>query len=76
MAKKKAKRAKRNARKKEQRAGETENINPEIRIHSYINETQIGVIMDLIGKELSEPYTIYTYRYFLNTWPDLTLLVS
>lgn len=60
-----------------------ENINPNendpishIRIESYKDESQIGVIMDLIGKELSEPYSIYTYRYFLNTWPELTLIVS
>jgi hypothetical protein len=60
-----------------------ENINPDendpnghIRIESYKDESQIDVIMDLIGKELSEPYSIYTYRYFLNTWPELTLLVS
>ncbi|KAI8854079.1 acyl-CoA N-acyltransferase [Chytridium lagenaria] len=28
----------------------------------------------LIEKDLSEPYTIYTYRYFLHSWPDLCYL--
>lgn len=30
---------------------------------------------DLITKDLSEPYSIYTYRYFLHTWPQLSFLV-
>jgi hypothetical protein len=29
----------------------------------------------LIEKDLSEPYSVFTYRYFLNNWPDLCLLV-
>ncbi|GIL57303.1 hypothetical protein Vafri_12549 [Volvox africanus] len=27
--------------------------------------------MDLVDKELSEPYSIFTYRYFLHQWPHL-----
>lgn len=27
----------------------------------------------MIDAELSEPYSIYTYRYFLYGWPDLTI---
>lgn len=50
--------------------------NNHIQIETYLDESQIDVIMEMIGKELSEPYSIYTYRYFLNTWPELTLLVS
>eukprot|EP01132_Coremiostelium_polycephalum_P007714 gene7714-9488_t len=30
--------------------------------------------MDLIDKELPEPYTIFTYRFFLNNWPELCFL--
>jgi len=29
----------------------------------------------MIEKELSEPYPILTYRYFVQNWPELTLLV-
>jgi peptide alpha-N-acetyltransferase len=28
----------------------------------------------MIEKELSEPYPIYTYRYFVHKWPELTLM--
>lgn len=47
-----------------------------IRIVEYENEHQMGDIMRLITKVLSEPYSIYTYRYFIHNWPKLCLLVS
>ncbi|CAE7206800.1 RBSK [Symbiodinium pilosum] len=28
-------------------------------------------IVSLIDKDLSEPYSVFTYRYFINNWPDL-----
>ncbi|ELK27285.1 PREDICTED: N-alpha-acetyltransferase 30 [Myotis davidii] len=31
-------------------------------------------IMRLITKDLSEPYSIYTYRYFIHNWPQLCFL--
>src|SRR4051812_43859646 len=31
-------------------------------------------IIDLMKEELSEPYPIFTYRYFLNLWPDCNIL--
>nr|CAG4642552.1 EOG090X07BN [Evadne anonyx] len=31
-------------------------------------------IMRLIQKDLSEPYSIYTYRYFIHNWPMLCFL--
>ncbi|XGW01503.1 hypothetical protein V3C99_013990 [Haemonchus contortus] len=40
----------------------------------YKDETQIGDIMRLITKDLSEPYSIYTYRYFIHNWPELCVL--
>jgi len=30
--------------------------------------------MDLVQKELSEPYVVYTFRYFLHQWPHLSFL--
>ena len=33
-------------------------------------------IVALIEKDLSEPYSIFTYRYFINNWPNLCFLVS
>lgn len=44
---------------------------------SYVKfpgEEIIGEIMELMGKNLSEPYPIFTYRYFLKNWPDLCIM--
>eukprot|EP00798_Chlamydomonas_sp_ICE-L_P020406 gene20406-27186_t len=35
------------------------------------DETDLPTIMHLIDNELSEPYSIFTYRYFLHNWPNL-----
>jgi len=40
----------------------------------YKNENQMPPIMHLITKDLSEPYSIYTYRYFIHNWPKLCFL--
>lgn len=42
----------------------------------YESEKQMPDIMRLITKDLSEPYSIYTYRYFIHNWPKLCFLVS
>lgn len=36
----------------------------------YVTEEQLYPLSDLIAAELSEPYSIYTYRYFLLQWPE------
>ncbi|XP_076760356.1 N-alpha-acetyltransferase 30 isoform X1 [Xylocopa sonorina] len=41
---------------------------------SYTSELQMPDIMKLIQKDLSEPYSIYTYRYFIYNWPRLCFL--
>ncbi|KAF2075965.1 hypothetical protein CYY_002721 [Polysphondylium violaceum] len=46
----------------------------DIQYIGYQGETQIEALMNLIKKELPEPYTIFTYRYFLNKWPELCFL--
>jgi len=40
----------------------------------YKDESQMPPIMHLITKDLSEPYSIYTYRYFIHNWPHLCYL--
>ncbi|KAF2670995.1 acyl-CoA N-acyltransferase [Microthyrium microscopicum] len=43
----------------------------------YTNEMEpqyLEAIRKLIGRDLSEPYSIYVYRYFLFNWPDLCWL--
>ncbi|KAH8315861.1 hypothetical protein KR067_012505, partial [Drosophila pandora] len=39
----------------------------------FEDESQLKVIQNMIDKELSEPYSIYTYRYFVYNWPHLCL---
>ena len=34
----------------------------------YTGESDLPCIMALVQHELSEPYVIYTYRYFLHQW--------
>ncbi|XP_028174525.1 N-alpha-acetyltransferase 30-like [Ostrinia nubilalis] len=48
----------------------------EIEIISYESELQMPEIMRLIQKDLSEPYSIYTYRYFIHNWPKLCFLAT
>ena len=43
---------------------------------AYESERQMEDIMALITKDLSEPYSVYTYRYFIHNWPRLCFLVS
>jgi hypothetical protein len=38
-------------------------------------ETYLPAIRQLISKDLSEPYSIYVYRYFLYQWGDLCFMV-
>lgn len=46
----------------------------EIVYRPYIGESDLPHIMSLVQTELSEPYVIYTYRYFLHQWPQLAFL--
>lgn len=42
----------------------------------YSDETQLPTIMKLIEDDLSEPYSIYTYRYFIHNWPQLCFMAN
>ena len=42
----------------------------------YESELQLPHIMRLMKADLSEPYSIYTYRYFIHNWPNLCFLVG
>ncbi|GJQ65393.1 hypothetical protein Trydic_g7503 [Trypoxylus dichotomus] len=48
--------------------------NPKIEYVQYQSELQMPMIMKIIQKDLSEPYSIYTYRYFIHNWPNLCFL--
>jgi hypothetical protein len=47
-----------------------------IEYRAYGAEHHLSEVMDLIGRDLSEPYSIYTYRYFIYNWPHLCIRVS
>lgn len=47
----------------------------EIEFLSYGGEHHLPLIMNLVDRELSEPYSIFTYRYFVYLWPQLSFLV-
>lgn len=55
---------------------ESSNVISEVTYLVYESERQMPNIMRLITKDLSEPYSIYTYRYFIHNWPNLCFLVS
>ena len=42
--------------------------------HYIISDTDN--LVELVNKSLSEPYSIYTYRYFLHNWPKLTFILE
>jgi hypothetical protein len=51
---------------------------PELRYIQYehaLEKKYLPSIRALISKDLSEPYSIYVYRYFLYQWGDLCFMV-
>ena len=46
-------------------------INDDIIFSTYSSELVLDSIIALVEKDLSEPYSIFTYRYFVNQWPQL-----
>ena len=48
--------------------------NGEIDYVLYKDENQMPALRELISRDLSEPYSIFTYRYFINNWPNLCWL--
>ncbi|XP_065320587.1 N-alpha-acetyltransferase 30-like isoform X2 [Gordionus sp. m RMFG-2023] len=42
----------------------------------YTSELMMPDIIKLITKDLSEPYSIYTYRYFIHNWPHLCFIAT
>jgi peptide alpha-N-acetyltransferase len=48
----------------------------QVQWREYSGEPDLDIVIKLIEKELSEPYPIFTYRYFVDKWPALTLIVN
>lgn len=47
-----------------------------VQYHSSKESTYLAAIRQLISTDLSEPYSIYVYRYFLYQWGDLCFMVG
>ena len=43
-------------------------------IEPYEREEQLVEIMEMMAEALSEPYSVYTYRYFIHQCPNLCWL--
>ncbi len=41
----------------------------------YSDESMLPELSRLVSKDLSEPYSVFTYRYFLHNWPRLCICV-
>jgi peptide alpha-N-acetyltransferase len=47
-----------------------------VKYDSSLESQYLPSIRALISKDLSEPYSIYVYRYFLYQWGDLCFMVK
>ena len=43
---------------------------------TFRDEADLAQIMKMMTRDLSEPYPIYTYRYFVHQFPELTLIAE
>ena len=41
---------------------------------NYTSEEQLDLVDKFCTANLSEPYSVYTYRFFLNRWPKLAFI--
>ncbi|XP_050297835.1 N-alpha-acetyltransferase 30-like [Anthonomus grandis grandis] len=55
-------------------SAENDELRKKVEFVPYESELQMPMIMKIIQKDLSEPYSIYTYRYFIHNWPKLCFL--
>ncbi|PAA74723.1 hypothetical protein BOX15_Mlig015449g4 [Macrostomum lignano] len=51
-----------------------EEVHEGMRYRPYKSELDLPDIVGQITSELSEPYSVYTYRYFIHNWPELCYL--
>jgi len=54
-------------------------LSQDIRFEQYAASKEplyLDPIRSLMERELSEPYSIYVYHYFLHQWPELCFMVS
>ncbi|CAG9464340.1 unnamed protein product [Pedinophyceae sp. YPF-701] len=49
-------------------------VDVEYRSYRAEREVDLPIVMSLVDNELSEPYSVFTYRYFLSQWPHLCFI--
>ena len=49
-------------------------VRGQVTLSTFLDETQLSPLMDLIARDLSEPYSAFTYRHFVAGWPGYTIL--
>ena len=47
-----------------------------VKFSHFESEVILPQIMSLVEKDLSEPYSVFTYRYFVLGWPELTIMAK
>ena len=50
------------------------NLSNEVKLVTFSSESELDWITKVLRAELAEPYSVYTYYYFIKTWPDLTIM--
>ena len=45
-----------------------------LRYEQFKSDADLPMIVDLFTRSLSEPYTVFTYQFFIHTWPDLCIM--
>jgi peptide alpha-N-acetyltransferase len=51
-----------------------QNISDEVKLTDFRSEDELNWITTTLRAELAEPYSVFTYYYFIKTWPDLTVM--
>lgn len=51
-------------------------MTPRASVVPYQGEQHLPAIMRMMEESLSEPYSIFTYRYFLASWPQFCFVVE
>lgn len=50
-------------------------MNDELYFETFSDERDLEPIIKLVEQDLSEPYSIYTYRFFIYEYPKMCIMV-
>lgn len=52
------------------------NLDESFYFETFSNENDLEPIIKLVENDLSEPYSIYTYRFFIYDFPRMCIMVN